>query len=286
MKIAERLFPYPVLSYFDDAIEGSYSIQNLSASLDTDKKNYTIQGNFSLENVDLQGLISQKKAIFVVHFECSKTRFRKPYQFYTDNFEIKIPSDMLEGSVEMQPVIISKEVLHDYTNSKAHKDYDGIKTNINLGEILAVTEPFEFIANKSQDSFRNFPSIFSISKNIQNPEKSMDLSLEGNQKIRILLSDQNYRFYKASMNSSINEPILASMILFPAVLTLLRDFETGVEEFEDTEWFPAIRRRVEECGYNFTEVAWEKEALEIAQHIIGDPLSKGLNMLVEEGIED
>ncbi|EIM05909.1 hypothetical protein A1A1_13847 [Planococcus antarcticus DSM 14505] len=286
MKIAEKLFPYPVLTYFDDAIEGSYVIEELSATLDADKKHYTIQGKFVLNNEDIQELINQRKAIFILHFECSKTRYRKPYQFFSNNFEIKISTSMLDGSVEMQPVIISKEAVLDYANSQAHKDYEGLATTINVGEILAVAEPCEFMANKSQDSLKNFPSIFSISKNVQNPNKSMDLSTESDQKIRILLSEQNYKFYKASVNNSINEPILASMILFPAILNLLRDFEYGTKDLEDTDWFPAIKRRVEECGYNFDDITWEKEALEIAQQVIGDPLTKGLNLLIDEGIED
>ncbi|MFS0667987.1 hypothetical protein AB1L12_08690 [Peribacillus frigoritolerans] len=287
MKITERYYPYPVLSYFDDNVEGVFLIENLDAVLDADKEHYTLKGIFETDNQDFTELIQTKKAAFVLHIECPKTRYRRPFHFFNYDFEVKIPTSAVEGKVELQPVIIVKENLSNYQNARAHIDYSSLLFSLRIGEVIAVAEPLEFIATKSLDSFRSFPSIFSISKNVHNPEKSMDINLENNHnKIQILLSEENYLNYRTSAQDSSKEPILASMLLLPAILTLFRDFNENILEYEERQWFPSIKRRVEECVFTFDEVSWEDDALDIAHRVIGDALKKGLNILANDGDDE
>ncbi|MDM5337368.1 hypothetical protein QUF84_09090 [Fictibacillus enclensis] len=282
MKITQRYYPYPVLTYFDDSIIGSFDVINLSAVLDADKENYTLKGEFFLENSDLIKLIEQDEANFVLHIECPKTRFRKPYLYKEEEFELKLPTQSIDGKVEIQPAIISKKTIEKYNNSSAHNDYHGLNFTIKTGDTLAVAEPLEFTASKSLDSLKNFPSIFSISKNVLDPEKSMDIDFEANRnKIQILLSEKNYSNFRACSQDSQKEPILAAMILLPALLTLFRDFNENIEEYEGYKWFAAIKRRIEECGYDFENISWENDALELSHKVIGDALKKGLNFLAD-----
>jgi hypothetical protein len=282
MKIADRHFPFPVLTYFDDNVNSLFYVSRLNAVLDADKENYSLTGEFITDNTDLIAFVKNKTAAFVLHFECPKTRFRKPFHFFSNEFQVKIPTRDIDGKVELQPAIILKEKVSNFLISNAHQDYMDMKFHLNTGDVIAVAEPLEFVASKSLDSLKNFPSIFSISKNVQYPEKTMDINFNNN-KIQILLSEENYKNYRISSNDSSKEAILAAMLLFPAIHTLFRDFSENTSEYEDYLWFPTVKRRVEECGYKFDDISWEDEALEVAHSVIGDPLKKGLLLLASDG---
>lgn len=285
MKITERYFPHPVLTYFDDSIAGTFEIieDSFEAVLDADKAHYTISGTFLLDNTDIIQLINEQKAAYVIHVECGKTRYRNPFHFFNEEFSFKISSDLLDGKIELQPAIIVKTPIHSYQNKQAHEDFMDASFDLRIGELLAVTYPMEFTVTKSLDSLRNIPSIFSISKNTQYDDVPMEVNFDDNNRIRIHLSEENYRYYKITSQHSINEPILASMILLPALVQLFNYFAQGTESFEDKQWFPAIQRRVKECGYTFEAVSWENEALEVAHKVIGDALTNGLKVLTDKG---
>lgn len=285
MKITERYFPHPVLTYFDDSIDGVFEIEedSFETILDADKEHYTISGRFMLDNVDIIELIDEQKAAYVLHLECGKTRYRQPFHFFENRFSFKVPSDLLDGKVEMQPAVIVKTPIQNYKNSKAHEDFLDAEFDLRIGELLAVTYPMEFTVTKSLDSLRNIPSIFSISKNPQYDDVPMEVNFDDNTRIRIYLSEENYRRYKITSQQSVNEPILASMILLPALIQLFNYFAQGTEHFEDTQWFPAIQRRVKECGYTFETISWENKALELAHKVIGDALTNGLKVLADKG---
>src|SRR5699024_2791120 len=286
MKITERHFPHPVLTYFDDSIDGVFRVEGLKAFLDADKSNYTLTGKFLVNNLDLIELIDKHQAAFLLHVECGKTRYRKPFYFFDNLFEIKIPSNYLDGNVEIQPTIVAKQTIYNYRNSRAHKDFRGITFNIRVGDMLAVAYPMEFIVSKSIDSLRNIPSIFTISKNVHYENAPMQVDFDDSKKIRIYLSEENYRQYRIISKYSLFEPILASMILIPTLVQLFNYFAQGIEEFEDREWYPSITHRIKECGLNFEEIDWDNEAIEVAHKVIGDSLTKSLTVLIENGDEE
>ncbi|MEH6972419.1 MULTISPECIES: hypothetical protein [unclassified Bacillus (in: firmicutes)] len=287
MKISERYFPYPVLTFFDDSIDGIFEIEEdtFSVELDADKSHYTISGEFLLDNMDIVKLIDDQKAAYVLHIECGKTRYRKPFHFTDRVFSFKISSDLLDGKIEIQPAVIVKTPIQNYKNEKAHEDFADSLFDLRIGELLAVTYPMEFTVTKSLDSLQNFPSIFSVSKNTQYDDNPMEVNFEDSNRIRIYLSEQNYRCYKITSQQSDNEPILASMILLPALVQLFNYFVQDIDQFEDKLWFPVIQWRVNECGYTFEDVNWESEALQVAHKVIGDALTNGLKVLVDKGDE-
>ncbi|WP_105979386.1 hypothetical protein [Bacillus paralicheniformis] len=283
MKISERYFPHPVLTFFDDNIDGTFEIEEISVELDVDKTHYTVSGKFLLDNADIIKLIDDYKAAYVLHLECGKTRFRKPFHFTERFFSFKVASDLLDGKIEMQPAVIVKTPIPNYQNDKSHKDFSNSLFDLRIGELLAVSYPMEFTVTKSLDSLRNFPSIFSVSKNTKYSDNPIEVNFEDSNRIRIYLSEKNYRYYKITSQQSANEPILASMILLPVLVQLFNYFAQDMEHFEDAQWLPAIQKRVNECGYTFEDINWESESIQVAHKVIGDALSNGLKVLVDKG---
>lgn len=72
MEIKNRLFPYPVLCEdTDDYTEGEFVVDTEVVSQDINTLELRFRMN--LDNPGLKGLISQGRAEYVIHIECSNT---------------------------------------------------------------------------------------------------------------------------------------------------------------------------------------------------------------------
>lgn len=275
MKNNNKTFPYPVLTKNNDDILESYL--NFKY-IPIESKNLKCSVKIELKNETLEKLIEEKKAIFIIHVECSKTRYRKIIKSFEYDFEFEINNKLLLNKVEISSMIISTENL-DYKNSLFNEDFIGDSYFIDKNKILAYDDDIIIDIERNTDSLENFPSIFAIVLNNDDDKKiGMDLDLAGN-KIKIILNHENYEMYKILREDQRLEQVLASMFIIPSLVNVLTDFE-NLEESSNLNWYHSINSRLKELGItNAEEVS--KGALKFSQLILGNTFKNSLETLKE-----
>ena len=114
MDIRHRLYPYPVLSdATDDYVNSSYSME-----LDVKKgiRELCFKISLKLENRQIQQMINEGLAEYVIHIECSYTAYRTVIKTDDTIIERSIPEHKLNGTVSVCAFIVAKTSLPAYYN--------------------------------------------------------------------------------------------------------------------------------------------------------------------------
>ena len=76
MDIRHKLYPYPVLSEMtDDYVDSYFRFEDVKAEKGI--REIILKIKLNLSNIEIQRLIDEEKAEYVVHIECSSTCYRK-----------------------------------------------------------------------------------------------------------------------------------------------------------------------------------------------------------------
>ncbi|QYK65734.1 MULTISPECIES: hypothetical protein [Paenibacillus] len=280
MQISSRQYPHPVLSYNSDDFINS----DFQASLKNTKSHssYIFDAYCVTSSEGINQLIKDHKARFAFHFECQTTRYRKIFSSFDNNFNFSLSAQDIEGKVQICAFIIAVEDLESYELTEFHPDYEGYSFQIRKGDILAVDAERSFFAEKDIDPLKRIPSIFSIQPNRSEDAQAIEVDSSGN-KIIIKLSQENFDYYKSiSLNASF-QPILSSLIVIPALVSILetlRHEETDID-YEECRWYQVILLRLKDFGIELGSHSFEQEStISIAQKLIGDPLSQSFSALM------
>lgn len=129
MEIKNRLFPYPVLCEdTDDYTEGEFVVDTEVVSQDINTLELRFRMN--LDNPGLKGLISQGRAEYVIHIECSNTAFRTVIHTFSEEEVYRISNSRVNGEVALLGMIVSLNDIPFYQNSKLNADYDDIDRSV------------------------------------------------------------------------------------------------------------------------------------------------------------
>lgn len=157
MVIKYKMFPYPVLTDFTD----DYSDSKFEVTIEKSQYGFDFSLFFmvTLKNDGLQELITEGKAEFVYHLECSQTTYRKAVTTDKKVYNLQMSHKDVCGKLQICPFIVAKEDIHAYTNSSFHTDYAGTTFEIEAGCVLAIAAPREVIIEKYIDDLARIPSI-------------------------------------------------------------------------------------------------------------------------------
>lgn len=287
MQINYRQYPHPVLTYYaDDVIDSDFQASLISSKT---QNTYIFEGQCITSCDGINQLVEEKKACFAFHFECSTTRYRKIFKSFESDFSFQLPADSIEGKVQVCSFILAAENIEEYSLPEFHSDYEGHTFFINKGDVLAIDAERTFFAEKEYDPLRRVPSIFSVQPNRDENALPFDMDSSGH-KIIIKLSVGNFEHYKTiSLNQNL-QPLLSSLIILPALVSILETIKNaGNQEFdlEECRWYRVIRSRVKEFGIDLdNNSTFSESALAIAQRLIGEPINSSLVALVNFDDED
>lgn len=281
MQISSRQFPHPVLSYYsDDFVDSDFqaSLKNTETH-----SSYIFDAYCITSSAGLNKLIEEQKAKFAFHLECQSTRYRKVFSSFDSSFSFQLPAQDVEGKVQICAFILAVSNIENYELAEFHPDYEGYSFQIKKGDILALDAERVFIAEKDIDPLKRIPSIFSIQPNRSDDAQAIEVDSSGN-KIIIKLSQGNFDQYKSiSLNSSF-QPILSSMIVIPAlvsILEILRNEQGAINDYEECRWYQVILLRLKDFGIELGTHSYEQEStISIAQKLIGDPLNLAFTALM------
>jgi len=281
MKITNRLFTYPVLSDEKDDYKNSVfdvEFKHAMQGVNILKLSFDINMNCK----ELERLILDGKAEYVIHLECSLTAFRKVLRSVSEYIDYSIPIGRINGSLEAVAFIILKKNISDFTCADWIDDFDNIKFHLSAGSILAYQNLQSLNVTKDYEEFINAESIISVYKRITEDDRPAEISLDSS-KIRIGLGTKDYETYSGYARKTELQPILNAILVLPALVYVFEELKQtdGEEIYHNKEWFIALERAYAKRGIALMEEVRnaEKTSFQLAQEAMELPLSRALNQL-------
>ncbi len=285
MDIRHRLYPYPVLSdTTSDYINSSF---DMDLQVTKGMREICFFISLKLINNEIEQLIADGFAEYVIHIECPHTSYRTVIR--TDEYEIKknIPEHKLNGKVTVCAFIIAKNIISEYYNSAFNEDYDGMSFLLNRGNIIAIGGQVNIEITKEVEELSKIPSIFTICRCAEDVDDSMKIDITG-EKIAITLCNRSFENYKILTGIPSMLPVLHSMLIVP---TLIYTFETlkkeGISEFEDLRWFKSVERTLRNNDMILNEGLLDNiPSYELAQKSLDLPIDRAFVALVSQDTAD
>ncbi|MFA5878473.1 MAG: hypothetical protein WC845_03865 [Candidatus Staskawiczbacteria bacterium] len=263
MSVNSKSYPHPVLGNADDA-KGSFAID---FKYELGREAVVLDIKFNLQNGNIEKLVGQKKADFVVETECRSTFFRKSFSTINRNERFSIPARLLRERVRVSFYICASEDMKNYSPSDAHADYQNIKFDIEKGDVVAIGGSCSFIAEKSFDPLR--PPVSSLMSIREGRSHGGPMEIDYHtDKIIIELSKEDWKNYLEVKKQGIAIGTLHASIVFPVLVDAVFQVRIGSNEYEDSAWFGRLEAILDAKGLR------EKEPFEGAQRILDNPVAR------------
>jgi hypothetical protein len=248
VKIKEKHYPHPVLTYYGDDIIGStFRVQAQPRIQNGEIKLYL---NVQLENDDLQELLNNGNARYDAHLECSKTRFRRAFSFTNEQHVYPLPSEMVDGDLEVCFFITATTDMKNYTNTMFNDDYGQEVFSVKKYDVLAIAEgvivPIKKTSNKQ--------SIFEVTLDREKNAPPFQYDLESD-KLKVILNRPNYdNFYRLSNGGKDQTRLLIMQTVFPVLIgvfeVLAMEEEGVISRYANYQWYSTLEEKLKEHNIN------------------------------------
>jgi hypothetical protein len=287
MEIKYRLYPYPVLwNKNDDYKKPSKFLVEIEAK--ENFKNIKLKINFLLKDKEIENLIKENKAEYVVHIEATSTYFRELISTREAEINYDLKDNDILGRLQMSFFILAKEDILDYKNSNFNEDYSGESFNLKKGNIIAIADSYRFDIEKNDDNLEKVSSIFSICQKETVEQTGMTVDMNSD-KIRIALNKTDYINYHQLSQNSNNINIINSIIILPALIFIFEQLKKDFDEndFSDYKWFRALGKIFEKNNQSLNKELLENQlSIDLAQRILNYPIERAFNSLKDENDGD
>ena len=283
MEIKYKLYPYPVLWDKNDDYKkpSKFSVE---VEPKEDFKNIKLKINFLLEDKEIEELIKENKAEYVVHIEGSSTYFRE----IISTKETEIIYDLKErdilGRLQINFFILAKQNIKNYRNDNFNEDYSSETFNLKKGNIIAIADGYRFDIEKNDDELGKISSIFSICKKetVEQTGMTVDMSYK---KIRIGLNITDYINYSQLSQNPNKVDSINSIIIFPALIYIFEQLKKDFNEtdYTDYKWFRSLENIFKKNGQKLNKELLENESsIDLAQRVLSYPVERAFNSLKKE----
>ncbi len=283
MVIKDRLFPYPVMCMdTDDYTDGSFMVD--TTIVEQGLNNIKLRFDFNLNNPGLRSLITQGKAAYAIHLECSTTSFRTVIESYGGRIDYNLMNSKVNGEVAVLGMIVAKEKIPFYHNEWLNEDYKDIDIIIQKGSILAYENLQPIRIAKEIEELAEKDSIFSIVKKVRNDineDHPIEFNLSGDH-IQILVNEMIYDSYIRYRGNVSMRPLMNSLLIVPALtymMEVLRKDPDDYLTYASTYWFMKIEKTYKLNNLNFMEDVVkdeEKFITAIVQEMLKLPINQAM----------
>ncbi|GEM_PF-6732172 len=281
-----RLYLYPVLHELrDDYLEDSKFSVVIEAKQRTTSVDLSV--TFTVNDNLIEQYIREEKFLQIVHVECPKTKLRTIHRIKSDEIKIdvSIPSGLLNGVVEISPMIISNYT-GPYYNPNFSDDYNGLDIELSIGNIVAYDDTRYFYVEKDRMEYVDVESVFVLNRTKNN---HMIIDVTSGDKIVVDLPNEIYASYFA-LDDEINRTISLQMIIYPAVikaLEMLANEETR-SHVKHKKWYLTFKNQLAKYDYDIdsNSLSDMDEKYVAAQKLLEDPLLRSYIELtkLQEGL--
>jgi len=278
MRINERCYPHPVLGHASDGEEDvSGSMFQASIDVGFDQTAVFFDAHMLVSNPTIQKLLSERKAEFVVHVECGQTFYRRAERSAEGSWRFVVSKDLVNGGVEVLPVICARERIESYQVEGAHADFGDASFAIEEGDFLAIGDPFEVDVDVTFDVLQKVSSIMQLQRGEQPDGHPMEVDFDGD-RIIVRVSSTDFANFQLCENNVAMQEVAVCMLSLPVLIEAVQKVvATDDEGFGTLRWYKVLRAKIDDLG----RVA-DAEPLEIAQLILESPLRRAFAMLAQQ----
>lgn len=278
MRINERCYPHPVLGHASDGQEdvgGSMFQASIDVGFDQTAVFFDI--HMIVSNPTIQKLLSEKKAEYVVHVECGQTFYRRAERSTKANWSFAVSKDLVNGSVEVLPVICARERIENYQVQGAHEDFGDASFTIEEGDFLAIGDPFEIDVDVTFDVLQKVSSIMELQLGDQADGEPLEVDFNED-KIIARVSRIDFQNFRLCENNVAMQEVSVCMLSLPVLIEAVQKvIATEDEGLGGRRWYKVLRAKIDDLGLGACG-----ESLEIAQRILESPLRRAFAMLSQE----
>ncbi|MGP1430222.1 MAG: hypothetical protein ACTTJX_08370 [Fusobacterium sp.] len=283
MEIKYKLYPYPVLWDKNDDYKkpSKFSVE---VEPKEDFKNIKLKINFLLKDKEIEKLIKENKAEYVVHIEGTSTYFREIISTKETEINYVLKDRDILGRLQVNFFILAKQDIKDYRNDNFNEDYSSETFNLKKGNIIAIADGYRFDIEKNDDELGKISSIFSICKKETVEQTGMTIDM-GYEKIRIGLNITDYVNYSQLSQNPNKVDSANSVIIFPALIYIFEQLKKDFNETDYTEykWFRALENIFKKNGEELNKGLLENEiSIDLAQRVLNYPIERAFNSLINE----
>lgn len=231
-------------------------------------------------------------AEYVIHIECANTSFRTAIHDISNHVSKEIPIGRINGRIEIIVLIATKKDVSHFVNSKWDDDYQGLSFELSKGSILAYKNIPVIDIVKNYEEFNSASSIFKVYKRLTSEPKPMEIDLSTAQ-IGIGVGLQEYEIYSRFCDKEELQPILNSMMIFPALVYVFEELkqENGIDNYSGRNWYVSLSKAYEKRGIDLADelLNSDKTSVQLAQEAMELPLNAALRKfadLFENGEEE
>lgn len=291
MNITKRLYTYPVLSeerddYVDSVFDAEVQYKMNGVN------NLQFDFDIEMDNKQLQSMILTGDAEYVIHIECVNTSFRTAIHDISNHVSKEIPVGRINGRIEIIVLIVTKKEVSHFVNSNWDDDYRGVSFELSKGSILAYKNIPAIDIVKNYEEFNSANSIFKVYKRLTSEPKPMEVDLSTAQ-IGIGVGLQEYEIYSRFCDKEELQPILNSMMIFPALVYVFEELkqENGIDNYSGRNWYVSLSKAYEKRGVDLEDelLNSDKTSVQLAQEAMELPLNAALRKfadLFENGEEE
>ena len=283
MEIKYKLYPYPVLWDKNDDYKkpSKFSVE---VEPKEDFKNIKLKINFLLKDKEIEKLIKENKAEYVVHIEGSSTYFREIISTKETEINYVLKDRDILGRLQVNFFILARQDIKNYKNDNFNDDYSSETFNLKKGNIIAIADGYRFDIEKNDDELGKISSIFSICKKETVEQTGMTIDM-GYEKIRIGLNITDYVNYSQLSQNPNKVESVNSVIIFPALIYIFEQLKKDFNETDYTEykWFRALENIFKKNGEDLNKGLLENEiSIDLAQRVLNYPIERAFNSLIHE----
>lgn len=275
MRIVNSLYPYPVLSSYDDDYNNDSSfLVDYKLVEATPFRKPKLKVKFNLADQYLSELIKGGQASFYLHIESPHTSYRKLFEIdiAASEFEIEIDSDKMRTVLEVTAFILAKTKIEQFSNPNVNEALYGedyIFPVLSAGDPLAVNFTVEIELDEVNDLVK-IPSIMKVAKT---KDDVMWIDYDQNE-IFVHLPSVQYDNY-LNYHGIFGETLLLAIIQ-PALIYVLDvvAFNKGAD-MQDRKWFKVLEKKIESLGYSMNQLYSEDiNSITLTQKILANPLER------------
>ena len=283
MEIKYKLYPYPVLWDKNDDYKkpSKFSVE---VEPKEDFKNIKLKINFLLKDKEIEKLIKENKAEYVVHIEGSSTYFREIISTKETEISYVLKDRDILGRLQVNFFILARQDIKNYKNDNFNEDYSSETFNLKKGNIIAIADGYRFDIEKNDNELGKISSIFSICKKETVEQTGMTIDM-GYEKIRIGLNITDYVNYSQLSQNPNKVESVNSIIIFPALIYIFEQLKKDFNETDYTEykWFRALENIFKKNGEDLNKGLLENEiSIDLAQRVLNYPIERAFNSLINE----
>lgn len=279
MRIKNRLSPYPILDNFsDDYVDSSFDVD-----FEINPQFSEVYGklNFKLKNDEIRELISQGKAEYVAHIECSSTCFRKMLSSFETEIQFKFDAAEISKVIEIRTFIVLTQDVKGFASTKFHPDYQGETFDLLAHQIIAIGTAKNYNVQKDDRDLDSLPSILQIVKLKDKKKGTLSVNTDSDSHIIIGLSEDVFDLY-ARLGKSTFKSTAFSLVLLPALVVVIQRMYINREDdaYTSMHWYEVIETMLNGNGFKIEELSIENDTLlSVCQSIFADPIARSFKEL-------